>query len=587
MEMPSSTKIEHRAVNALEAIIDEHLTMEHQFNENDKEMSWDGYIWLCKENNGVQSKHNFDARISVQIKGHTDPHHKFLNCDKISYPVELSDLDAYATEKGVLYFQIFLDGLHREIFYASLYPSKIADYLDAAKKKKNKRTYNIPFLKLEKDSQKLYIIVKQFSDESMKQGSAYTPLVQDRIRCDDFDKLKSVTLTVVGARDSYDVLLRLSSGDVCLYGKTADDKYPRPMEWPNRSKFFIGKEVYQKVSIGKEVFYSQYRCIADSDGGMVVILSPNLEWRITEKKFNFKVVSTLKALNHDARFLLTLKEVGSCFIARHEVKCTDSKLLPEAKYKLKFIVDLYETLEMIDFGIDVKISDLAEEQLSQFMQLVNLRLGLYSEQLKGDFLKYVWIFENKFVPLLIEKKDDKIELSSAIYTSKFAIFLPSEENEDERGYRLPLFTQQDAEVLGNLYRYDYDAFRNQLDSSDINETTSDTLLECVLKMISVYDINGYLEFLDLAEYFLQKLEPYIQKELFLLNQVQIRKRKGIFNSDDIMLLNGIDCDSAHIMFGKNVLLGHKEEALTYFRQFPEEAKTVYKSYPIYKLFTEL
>ncbi len=56
MEMPSSTKIEHRAVNALEAIIDEHLTMEHQFNENDKEMSWDGYIWLCKENNGVQSK---------------------------------------------------------------------------------------------------------------------------------------------------------------------------------------------------------------------------------------------------------------------------------------------------------------------------------------------------------------------------------------------------------------------------------------------------------------------------------------------------------------------------------------------------
>ena len=46
MQVPSSTKTEQRAVNALEAIIDEHSTMVHQFNGNDKEMSWDGYIWL-------------------------------------------------------------------------------------------------------------------------------------------------------------------------------------------------------------------------------------------------------------------------------------------------------------------------------------------------------------------------------------------------------------------------------------------------------------------------------------------------------------------------------------------------------------
>jgi hypothetical protein len=42
----SSTKTEHRAINALKAIIDEHSTMEHQINENDKEMSWDGFISL-------------------------------------------------------------------------------------------------------------------------------------------------------------------------------------------------------------------------------------------------------------------------------------------------------------------------------------------------------------------------------------------------------------------------------------------------------------------------------------------------------------------------------------------------------------
>ena len=126
MKIPS-TKTEHRAVNALEVIIDDHSTMEHQFNENDKEMSWDGYIWLYKNNNGDQSKRNFDARVPVQIKGHHDSDHKFIGRDRITFSVELEDLEAYATEKGVLYFQIFIDGKNSEIFYVSLYPSKIAD----------------------------------------------------------------------------------------------------------------------------------------------------------------------------------------------------------------------------------------------------------------------------------------------------------------------------------------------------------------------------------------------------------------------------------------------------------------------------
>lgn len=66
MKIPS-TKTEHRAVNALEVIIDNHSTMEHQFNENDKEMSWDGYIWLYKNNNGDQSKTVFCKHLMPKV----------------------------------------------------------------------------------------------------------------------------------------------------------------------------------------------------------------------------------------------------------------------------------------------------------------------------------------------------------------------------------------------------------------------------------------------------------------------------------------------------------------------------------------
>ena len=82
MQIPS-TKTEHRAVNALEAIIDGHPTMDYQINGNDKEMAWDGYIWLFKNNNGDQSKQSLDSRVPVQIKGHNDSAHKFINKERI------------------------------------------------------------------------------------------------------------------------------------------------------------------------------------------------------------------------------------------------------------------------------------------------------------------------------------------------------------------------------------------------------------------------------------------------------------------------------------------------------------------------
>ena len=119
MAKTSTTKIEKRALNTLESVIDEHPTMDYSFNSDDKEMSWDGYINIYKGNNGDQSKKNYDDRIPVQIKGHIDEKQRYIKKDRITYAVELDDLRAYSTEKGVLYFQIFLFDGQREVFYCN------------------------------------------------------------------------------------------------------------------------------------------------------------------------------------------------------------------------------------------------------------------------------------------------------------------------------------------------------------------------------------------------------------------------------------------------------------------------------------
>ena len=116
MDIPKP-KIEDRAIRALENIIDEHLTMQSQFNRMDKEMSWDGYIWIFQKCGG-QNKENFDDKVPVQIKGHIDKEQKYINKTRITYSVKITDLKVYFRDRGILYFEIFMseDGKRREIF---------------------------------------------------------------------------------------------------------------------------------------------------------------------------------------------------------------------------------------------------------------------------------------------------------------------------------------------------------------------------------------------------------------------------------------------------------------------------------------
>lgn len=581
----STTKIEKRALNALESIIDDHLTMDHSFNSEDKEMSWDGYIILYKSNDGNQSKKNFDSRVPVQIKGHIDDKQRYINKDRITHAVALDDLRAYSTEKGVLYFHIFLCNEQREVFYSSLYPSRILDYLDKAEKRHNLNSINIPFLKLKKDAGTLYNIAKQFSEEGMKQGSAKTPLVQERIRKEDFDKIEYIKFTAVGASTPYEVLLRLSSGDVCFYGKTSDDKYERPLEWLDDSVFYVDKEVHQNVSVGERIYYHKYKCLASSDGGMVITLSPNLKNLISDHKLQFTAVSTLDELYNDSKFLLDMNENKSYIVAGHEIHTTDF-LKNEFEKRVLFFIELYEALQMIGFEIKTPWNQFSKEQIIQLQKLVDAFRGNFTSQSVDEYHKYQWSFDGKDVPIIIRKSDDEIELINAVYTEKLAIFLPDDDS-DSTWYRMPLFASFDAKTLSNLYYYDYDCFRRQIDICDINAKTHSALNDCSLILINVFDQNGDTRFLDLSEYLMQKLEYPENDELSLLNKLQIKKRRNALDDTDIDLLNQIDDSNNQAAFGKYVLLEDKEKASRVFDQFTDAQKEYYKSTPIYKLYSEL
>ncbi len=43
----NNTKIEKRAIGALTALVEENVYLDESFSSMDKELSWDGYIYIC------------------------------------------------------------------------------------------------------------------------------------------------------------------------------------------------------------------------------------------------------------------------------------------------------------------------------------------------------------------------------------------------------------------------------------------------------------------------------------------------------------------------------------------------------------
>jgi len=115
--MLDSNAIETLAVNAVCDRVVLSPCLDEYIHKKDKEPSVDGFVNLYKS--GGKTKDNFYGRVAVQVKGSQK---RISNKnDKVKFPVEISDLNFYLKEGGVVYFFVWIssDGKQRRIFIMS------------------------------------------------------------------------------------------------------------------------------------------------------------------------------------------------------------------------------------------------------------------------------------------------------------------------------------------------------------------------------------------------------------------------------------------------------------------------------------
>ena len=589
--MMDTGKTEERAIKAIEDLIDAHDTMESRIKKGDKYMSWDGSIVIYNAASEIRSKKTMDYEIPVQVKGHVDSKEKHLHKQYISHAVDLEDLQLYCDNLGCLYFQIYIseDAKKREIFYNLLFPSKAKSYLERAQKKQNKTKINIPFMKLKKDKDSLYIILKQFSNEVIKQGSGRGQIVPKMIRIDELASIQKFTATAVGVKNEYDFLKRLGSGDVCIYGTLDNGDVEYPIEWTDGGTFYIRKTVNHALAVDETEYYTSYDVQMSSTEEWVLFPSPNIEINLKSGKIHFRPVTRLNDIHYDAEFLLAIEE-GKEFVFGNKTRIAyKNAVLPEdLKRKLKFFIELGNTFKKLDIEWNTEWSSLTEETSHALQNIVYFKRGIFNDRLQDKYNLYNFNLDGFYYPIIISRhdKDQENDLYNAAYTEELNAY---DTDPNGKPYRVPLISVLDNKVIGKLYMYDYEKLMGQINNTEINIYTANAVLHTGLKMITAYDHTGDERLLEISQYAFDKLKALQEdKDPYLtINALQIKKRVSLLTEDDIILLDTINSDDSQIQLGISILKEDVEGAKRIYATLGEEEKQLINEYPIMFLFKKL
>ena len=124
-----SMDIERVAVDTVSLAIAKSDYLVPHINSGDKVPSWDGDIEVYKKSGSTHSKKDLDIKIPIQVKGKTSNH---LRKKKISYPVQISDIQNYLRIGGTVYFVVYMNssGEKTQIYYAPLLPFELKKIVD-------------------------------------------------------------------------------------------------------------------------------------------------------------------------------------------------------------------------------------------------------------------------------------------------------------------------------------------------------------------------------------------------------------------------------------------------------------------------
>ena len=576
----NSTKIEMLSIDQLRLLIDKHPVMHPLINNNDKEPSWDGFIYTYK--NPSLKVEEIEYRVPVQVKGKNDE--KQLKKQTIQYPVEYKHLRNYFNGSGVFYFVIVIsdDGEKFSVFYNALTPIKLQSYLSAATEKQPNQTKNITLFRLKKnDNKELYRLLCQFAHDSKEQGAG--ELVRNSINFEDMGRLNAIR-SVSFTKDTREALSQINQGEICLFGRLGNENIWRPFSFDLQKRLELnsGVEIEKEIGLGNEVFYHSFK--VESNGKKEKLrLSENLAIDVEAGKLDFRAIADLECTENDVKFIKAMRNEKSILMEGEPVvNYADFSLTDGLDEKLLNFEKAMEALRTIQFMPKKRIDAFDEENWRALDRLIYICSDKMQIAKESDW--YMWWWDGKVIPLLLLQTDNRDigRVCNILATKEMEVKI----EQDGIHYRVPRFVHLKNDIWEKLYDIEEEILMDDLEACDFNKETESLVAMSFLEILTAYDTVGDEKYYNLAVYMADKLLTISPDcDDWKLNKLQLAKRKRELTEEELRELEEIEyhSDNQLILCAVNVLLGNKRKAENIFSQMEPEEQEIFQSYPIYQL----
>ncbi|MCD7893471.1 MAG: hypothetical protein LUG60_07190 [Erysipelotrichaceae bacterium] len=578
--------IEKIAVDTVNLSLSKTDYLTSYINVGEKTPVFDGPVYVYKTPGNNHKNKDLYGIVNTQVKGQKE---EKLNKRQISYSIELSDLEVYRDQGGIMFFVVNIDSnRNTRIYYEQLLPFDVNKHLANCKGKKTKSIKLKPF---PNDIEEITNLFLNFVSNSVKQSILKR---RNNITFNEFSKQfrsnfrysLSYNRITSEKQNPFDYFF---THDTYLYAVNDDLDISIPLEHFEKMESIscisnvciktISGISYNQCQIKKELdketitFGKNYTMIIEKDN----------------KILNFNICGTLKERIKALKFYLDMFQHEKIFINEKEVLFTSNETnklehVNTVTKCLQELISLQDTLDLLDITIDLEMDNINNEEnimldaLVQSVkngQLVNLRTTSNSSK-QMVFLKIA----NLQIGVCADKKGNKYLISNFNDGNKTTgITFENSTTAETTIYNM--FKKEHYLFLNNInFRKMIDSLKNY-NSEGHYEVSNLNLLEILL----AYDESINKNLLDVATEIVEWLYMTLNDETSLINLYQCYIRYRNLDENEINKIiellnstkNNLIIVGCHILLGNKYMIDNAKNKLTGI-----ELEAL-QNYPIYNL----
>lgn len=575
--------------------------LQSYINERDKEMLWDGHIYVFPK--GTSNKENLIGRVPVQVKGKKVVSKKITD---FSYSVEITALQKYLQDGGIIYFVVtFEENRTKTIFYKALLPF---DLQRAIKNAANKKKKSIHLQKLPDDNDSIRQLFIAFLQDKKRQASQIVWSEEQAAKAvKDGGSFKFHILPKTQPKNYYEMMKEATTQDFYMYVETKDGiEFPFAKIESSFSSIAVTK-IDIPVYVNEEKFYDNISYGYENGKSYIYIgqiLKLPFGESVQKHTFKFSLKGTLNNRIVDSNFIIALSKYNQVKLGP-DIAFDISVNNPQDVLNLKAINNslnkVKAALEYFGVHTDLDMSNLSSEDNHVIDDLIRAFSGSTFKFNEKDLP--ILFYMNKKIGNIIVRVVAKKEKSGDVYRlfnafSDEAHVRLEIENDDGKKviidpWSLFLYMKADDFLCSNV---NYATILNSINTMDtrgkeieIRNPESDESIgvnSMLLEVISAYDSQAknndeLLQFaLDIAE----TIESDVAATI--INKYQVIRRMRDLTSDeiaDLVALRRKHCEDKLIKCAISIILGEVNDAKKLLDELPEDEKKRITNYPIYRL----